>query len=445
MEQFFKPTRRYQERMEFDDDDGPFERTEVELAVPVEEFLSYRWDWKDLCAFVSGGVMRKILWITKDAFLAIEENSFVFDYLSNRIAATMQAASGQEQMLILVQIDHPVVSLGEVAVFWRAVATSNSVKVRIDNDDRLRLPLGPDLSQFLPESPSLQVLEFVGFHFKEEHCRALATLERTDLEVTVTLRYCTIELKDAEDLFIEWFRQNRVVTELDCCGMDSNIICAICGNNYVKKLTIANFATRDFGKAEIPVLAQALMGNMGLEHLVFRDFVTSSKGWSLLFRSLSTHPRINFLSIHSLPYSPYFSAESKSIMMNAIIKMLYLNTVVHTIEFPSYQNENPDEFNNEEVYHNSILPRLEMNLTCFEEQRQAVRQADPSIRPQLLGRALHVVRYNPNLVFQFLSENVPAFVRTEEEDSTIPLQNDTALPWENDPVIVSGSKRKAPS
>jgi hypothetical protein len=41
MEQFFAPIRRLQ------DDLQPFEYEEVELAVPVEEFLNYRWDWKD--------------------------------------------------------------------------------------------------------------------------------------------------------------------------------------------------------------------------------------------------------------------------------------------------------------------------------------------------------------------------------------------------------------
>jgi hypothetical protein len=117
-------------------------------------------------------------------------------------------------------------------------------------------------------------------------------------------------------------------------------------------------------------------------------------------------------------------------MMKAIVQMLHLNTVIQSIELP-------DAMSYEEVFRNSILPRLEMNRTCFEVQRQAVKRADLSVRPQLLGRALHVVRYNPNLPFQFLSENVSAFVRIEEEDSAIPL--------ENDPAIVSGQKRKEPS
>jgi hypothetical protein len=113
--------------------------------------------------------------------------------------------------------------------------------------------------------------------------------------------------------------------------------------------------------------------------------------------------------------------------MNPILQMLHLNTVVHTINLPN-------AFANEEAYQNSILPRLEMNRSCFEVQRLFVKRADPSIRPQLLGRALHKVRYNPNLVFQFLSENVPAFVRTEEEEDV------SVAPLDHDPIIVSGQK-----
>jgi hypothetical protein len=127
--------------------------------------------------------------------------------------------------------------------------------------------------------------------------------------------------------------------------------------------------------------------------------------------------------------------------MNAIVQMLHLNTVVQTIDLFH-------GFDAEEVYRNSILPRLEMNRGCFEVQRQAVKRADPSIRPQLLGRALHVVRYNPELVFLFLSENVPAFVRTEEkEEEDGDREQEFVTPLEQDPIIasVAGQKRKASS
>jgi hypothetical protein len=89
--------------------------------------------------------------------------------------------------------------------------------------------------------------------------------------------------------------------------------------------------------------------------------------------------------------------------MNAILQMLQLNTVVLTIKLP-------DAFDKEAVVWNSILPSF------FEVQPQAVKRADPSIRPQILGRAFRVVQYNSDLAFRFLSENVPAFVRMEEDD-----------------------------
>jgi hypothetical protein len=78
----------------------------------------------------------------------------------------------------------------------------------------------------------------------------------------------------------------------------------------------------------------------------------SDETWSLIFRSLSTHPRINFLSAPHrnsiLQFQP-LSAASKTTRMKAMIQMLHLNTVVHTIEVP-------DAFNNEEVYPNSVVP-----------------------------------------------------------------------------------------
>jgi hypothetical protein len=44
MEHFFSSAKRPQDIREGHNDVDPFEYTEVELAVPVEEFLSYRWD-----------------------------------------------------------------------------------------------------------------------------------------------------------------------------------------------------------------------------------------------------------------------------------------------------------------------------------------------------------------------------------------------------------------
>jgi hypothetical protein len=106
--------------------------------------------------------------------------------------------------------------------------------------------------------------------------------------------------------------------------------------------------------------------------------------------------------------------------MNAVLRLAQCNTLVYTIDIPDYEND-------EEFFQNFILPRLEMNRSCFEDQRQAPTRADPSIRGQLLGRALRVVRSNPDSTFRFLSENIPAFVRSDEDGL----------------ILRSGQKRKA--
>jgi hypothetical protein len=431
MEHFFTPIRRHQDGF-----DGPFGYTEVELALSVEEFLSYSWDWKDLCAFVSSGDLPKIIWITQHAYLGVKENHSDFALTDDRprvtLAAKLQAPSGQENFLWLCQDSHPAHPTEACNVFWRAITTSNMAHLVIQDCQSFPggLPSGPILSQFLRGSPLLQSVHMREFDFKEEHRRALATLERFDLEVK--LRGCSFGTQDtegiyqdAEDAFIEWFRHNQVVMDLDCCYMGTRIISALSGNNSVKRLTF-----RFRSENEMPALARALPGNMGIEHLAFRNFEVTDEIWCLLFRSLSRHPRVKSLSLQYESSGP-LSAASKTARMQAVLEMLRHNTVVHTIDLAGH-------FMDVEVYLNAILPRLEMNRSYFEVQRQALKRADLSIRPQLLGRALHVVHYNPNLVFQFLSENVPAFVRTEEEEeaSAIPLQNDCA--------IVSGNKRKAP-
>jgi hypothetical protein len=132
----------------------------------------------------------------------------------------------------------------------------------------------------------------------------------------------------------------------------------------------------------------------------------------LLFRSLWTHPRIHTVNIISRDimtmlylhgYLPILSAQLKANRMHDVLQMLQYNTVVQQINLS-------DNLKDNEIYENSIVPRLEMNRSRFEKQRQALKRADPSIRSRVLGRALHVVRYNPDLFFRFLSENVPAFV-----------------------------------
>jgi hypothetical protein len=115
--------------------------------------------------------------------------------------------------------------------------------------------------------------------------------------------------------------------------MGSRTLSALSGNDSLKKIAIGGSS-----KEVMSSLIQSLPGNMGIEHLAIRDYFMKDETWSLVFHSLATHPRINFLSVPcrilvSGSFQP-LSAESKTTRMNAILQMLHLNTVVHTISLP---------------------------------------------------------------------------------------------------------------
>jgi hypothetical protein len=443
LEQCFSPTQRLQTIWEEVHDVDPFLYAEVQLAVPAEEFLIFQWDWEDLWAFISADVRRKFLWLTDDTFLAVGDVSEIFDddtpYNTLLIASSM-TTSGQLQTLTLIKEMDADESTEACSIFWRAIETNKSDYIMIQGDDNYpsQLPSGPSLSQFLRGRPLLQSLTFRKFSFMEEHCRALATIQRTDLKIT--LGECALVPQNAQDIFIEWFRNNQIVTELNKCKMESSFFSALSGNNSLVKLSFAG--TGRYGVGCINALTEALSTNQGIRDLDLCHCNLSVEESSLLFRSLWIHPRILFLSIWQTCGSDLTSsAQAKSTIMEAILQMLRHNKTVIKIFLPT-------GFIREEVYQNSILPRLYMNRCEFEVQRQAVKRADPSIRPQLLGRALYVVQHNANLVYRFLSENVPAFVRTkEEEEGNEEKEEDPNILLENDPnaVSVSGQKRKSSS
>jgi hypothetical protein len=153
----------------------------------------------------------KILWLTKYTFMVVEESENEFEFGDDtpfgRIVAGFQEISGREQTLTLACIAHGgmPVPAGAYSIFWRAITSSNSVKLLLRNvyDDSWGLPSGLLLSQFLRKSPSLQTLVFCGIDFKEEHCRALAAVQRTDFEVK--LHECYVEPDDAEETFMIGF------------------------------------------------------------------------------------------------------------------------------------------------------------------------------------------------------------------------------------------------
>jgi hypothetical protein len=289
MEHFFKPTPRLPIEPYHD-------YAEVQLAVSMETFLNHSWDWSDLKAFFTGNVgeMWKVLWITEGTFIWFEDENtavdfnLLEDYAIQR--ATITASNDERYDLVLAKnMDSASLSAGVSSIFWHAVTTSNCVKLRLRHwFSCFELCPGPALLQFLGASLFLELLEFKDFEFKEAHCRALASLERKDLEVT--FKACSFDAQGAEDTFVEWLRHSQVVTKLKFCKMESSIISALSGNSSVKSFAMSYSENRYTTDSDILHLARALPGNQGIESLSV--MLWDADTWSVLLRSLWAHPRI---------------------------------------------------------------------------------------------------------------------------------------------------------
>jgi hypothetical protein len=131
--------------------------------------------------------------------------------------------------------------------------------------------------------------------------------------------------------------------------------------------------------------------------------------------------------------------DQKTHRTRMLADMVQENTILHSIELSAYERE-------AKIYTEEISPYLETNL--YRPRVVAIKKTSASpFREKVLGRALFCVKSNPNLVWMFLSENMDAFVRSEEEeegDREAPVAATVAPVVVGVPVAVAvaGSKRK---
>jgi hypothetical protein len=163
MENFFTPAQRLAIE--------PLDCTDVQLAVSIETFLNHRWDWSAFYAFATDdeGEIWKLLWITENTFICVED--VYTEEHSAILRATFTATNGETHELVVLAIETESTSLAaEVSsVFWHAVTTSNCVKLRLEHWSSWFIVLcsGAALLQFLEASPSLELLDSEDFDFEE--------------------------------------------------------------------------------------------------------------------------------------------------------------------------------------------------------------------------------------------------------------------------------------
>jgi hypothetical protein len=272
----------------------------------------------------------------------------------------------------------------------------------------------------------------------EDHCRALATMSRLDVELDV--RHCCLA-DDAAGAFIECMQSDTGLVGLYECEIAFQILAnALTGKSRVTRLQPyfeePGFGTDDADKA---ILFRALASNRGLVDLNLHGDPISDENWTILCESLQAHLSLTSLDLRDTrPGNPVgaaiilLSAEQKTRRTRVLAEMVQRNTVLYTISASANDRD-------QQIYTEEIQPYLVTNL--YRPRVHAIKKTqDRPFREKVLGRALYSVRSNPSLVWMLLSKNVDAFVRSEEEEdesnSEVPVAVAVAV------LAVAGSKRK---
>jgi hypothetical protein len=190
--------------------------------------------------------------------------------------------------------------------------------------------------------------------------------------------------------------------------------------------------------ADKAILFRALANNRGLVELNLEDISISDQNWSILCESMKAHPTLTTLGLEDTrPWSPdgvptIMSDEQKIHRTRALAEMMKENKAVHTVFFSANDRD-------QQIYTEEIHPYRVTNI--YRPRVLDVKKTqDRPFREKVLGRAVYSVRSNPNLVWMLLSENVDAFIRSEEEEEEEEEESNGEVPVEV--VAVAGSKRK---
>jgi hypothetical protein len=195
------------------------------------------------------------------------------------------------------------------------------------------------------------------------------------------------------------------------------------------------------GYDDLFLIYSALAENRGLTTFNACGHFIGDENWNILCQSLQKHPiltRVDLTETGStrlVERSTLLSAEQNTNRTRAIAEMMQTNTILCTIRLSAGERD-------EDIYTESIQPSLEANL--YRPRVLAVKKEadDRPFRQKVLGRALSCVRSNPSLVWMFLSENMDAVVRSEEQEQEATNSTEVAVVLALPAAAVVGSKKR---
>jgi hypothetical protein len=400
-------------------------------GLTTENVLATDITWEDFHLFCRG----KVVWMTPGVYVC-------FQYLGDPLVLSLRGdLGGIHTTNLRVHVTEGTAAAASTATCDFALgllATSDKRDVYISGIHReLSRPLsGETLSLFFQQSRScLRKVNLSHMALTEDQCRALATMSR--LEVELVMYNCSLA-NDAAGAFVECLQSDKGPVELSYCEIDSQILAsALTGKSSLTRLEL--LPTND---TEHGISFRALANNRGLLDLNLYNHNISDENWTILCESLQAHPTLTSLDLQSTwPRSPtggritVTDDDQKTRRTRALAEMVQHNTVLLTIDLSEVGRD-------EQIYTAEIIPYLETNR--YRPRVVAVKKtiARP-FREKVLGRALYCVKSNPNLVWMFLSENVDAFVRSEEEE--VEESNIIEVPVLAVAAVVAaaaGSKRK---
>jgi hypothetical protein len=310
----------------------------------------------------------------------------------------------------------------------RLLAASEKRKVYLyGHSGSLLLPVsGAALSHLFEHSQENLIKVTVGHVIlNAEHIRALTIAPQHELELV--LAWCKFSDNDTwRDPFLQWLKSGGGPTELDGCHIDSQLLAdSLKCESRLSNLRLPSIRARRilFGcelsnDPDRALIFSALAENRGLTELYASGHSIGDESWSILCQSLQKHPtltRVDLTETGPMNLSGdscgLLSDKQKIRRTRELAEMMQTNTILCYISLSAGEYD-------EHIYTESIQPRLEANL--YRPRVLAVKkQADERpFRQKILGRALARVSRESNLVWMFLSENVDAFVRFTEQEST---------------------------
>jgi hypothetical protein len=260
----------------------------------------------------------------------------------------------------------------------------------------------------MEQCQSLEALTLERITLDENHCRVLGALSRPGLEIE--MKFCRIT-SAAATVLAQVLTRNQGPTKLTCCKIDNFVLTnALRGNSSLKCLE-PRFPRSEGDNRQALAITSALRENKGLVKLDLSYCSLSDEPWDAVCDSLKTHPTLKVLRLWHIFGEAPAAITSR---IQALVDMLRGNTLIHTIDFHFSHHGN-------ELCRGSVAPYPKTNR--FWPRLLAIQKIRPiAYRAKVLGRALLVVRTDPNRLSMLLSGN-PEVAFPSTTATTTPAAN----------------------